>query len=328
MKIKNEEFKALQSKGFFTDAQATITPNNAGLPAGLLSALSTQIVENVLAVRTGEEALGGKAKLIDWAEQEYLLPFVEKTGQTQPYGDYAQPLVSSMNTSFNRQGHYRFSAKYLYGNLEAEQYAKARLDYPSIVLSSVMEALRVEENRTAFEGYIDNTSGQFLCYGLLNNPQLPSYETVLAKDFATMTWEEVLAFFGGAISSLTTNTGNNINGQSKIRVVISASAYANLVVKHTSLGISLIDTISKTYPNMYFVPAIEFDGAYQSENVIYFIGESPIGGVADTTILGYSEFAKMGNVILGDNSLSQSVSAGTIGAVVYKPFMVLRYYGA
>lgn len=328
MKITNEEFKTLQSKGFFTDAQPTITTNNVGLPAGLLSALNTQIVENVLAVRTAEEALGGKAKLVDWADQEYILPFVEKTGKAQPYGDYAQPLVASMNTSFNRQGHYRFSAKYLYGNLEAEQYARARMDYPSIVLSSVMEALRVEENRTAFQGFIDNTSGQFLCYGLLNNPQLPAYETVLAKDFATMTWQEVMAFFGGAVKSLTTNTGNNINGQSKIRVVISASAFADLQTKYTDLGVPVFETIQSRYKGMYFVPAIEFDEAYQGENVIYFIGESPVGGVADTTILGYSEFAKMGNVVLGDNSLSQSVSAGTIGAVVYKPFMILRYYGA
>ena len=328
MKITNQDLRKLQSKGFFTDAQATITSNNVGLPAGLLSALNTQIVENVLAVRTAEEALGKKAKLVDWADQEYILPFIERTGKTQPYGDYAQPLVASMNSSFNRYGHYRFSAKYLYGQLEAEQYSRARIDYAGVCLSSVTEALAVEENRTAFNGFIDNTSGTFLCYGLLNNPQLPSYETVLAKDFATMTWEDVMAFFGGAIAKLTTNTGNNINGQSKIRVVVSASAYAQLVVKYTSLGISVLKTIESTYPNMYFVPAIEFDGAYQSENVIYFIGESPVGGVADTTALGYSEFSKMGNVIQGDYSFSQAVSAGTIGAVVYKPFMILRYYGA
>ena len=47
---------------------------------------------------------------------------------------------------------------------------------------------------------------------------------------------------------------------------------------------------------MYFVPAIEFDGAYLGENVIYFIGESMAGGLEDTTKLGYSEIARMGRL--------------------------------
>jgi len=326
-KITTQELRQLQAKGFFRDAQATVTPNNIGMPAGLLTALSTDIVENILAVRTAEQALGKMEKVIDWADAEYILPFMEKTGKTSPYGDFAQPKTSGLNTSFNKFGHYRFTAKYLYGDLEAEQYSRARINYASVCLSGVTEALAVEQNRTAFHGYLTNTGGDFICYGLLNNPQLPSYETVLAKDFATMTWQEVMAFFGGAIKDLTTQTGNNINGRSKIRVIVSASAFADLLTKYTDLGVAVFETIQARYPNMYFVPAIEFDEAYLTENVIYFIGEAQAGGLPDTTKLGYSEFSKMGNVIQGDYSYSQAVSAGTVGAIVYKPFMVKRYYG-
>ena len=317
----------LRKKGFFTDAQGTITGNNIGLPAGLLSQLSSDIVENVLAKRTAEEALGKMEKLVDWADVEYNLPFVEKTGTTTPYGDFNQGITSGLNTSFEKHGHYLFTAKYQYGDREAEQYARAKMNYAQIALSGATEALAVELNRTAFDGYITNTGGDYLCYGLLNNPLIGNYVNA-NKTFNAMTWVEVMTFFGTAVKALAAQTGNNINGQSNIRVVISASAYADLETKYTDLGVPVLETIQTRYKGMKFVPAIEFDLAYSGTgNVIYFIGESQVGGLPDTTKLGYSEIARMGNVVMGDNSYSQAISAGTVGAVVYKPFMIKRYYG-
>lgn len=322
--MKQSQLNELRSRGYFTDAQATITSNNIGLPANILTSLSAQVVKNVLSYRTADEVLGQREKLVDWGDQEYILPFVEQTGVTTPYGDFAQPAIAGMNTSFNKYGHYRFSGKYLYGTLESEQYSKAKIDYQSMLLNSVTEAIAVEFNRAAFSGYIANSGNQFLCYGLLNTPNLANYQSNTTP-FASMTWEEVMAFFGAAVTKLVTQTGNNINGQSEIRVPISASAFSALQVKYTTLGISVYETILKTYPRMKFIPAIELDAANSSQNVIYFIGQSELGGLPDTTKLGYSEIARMGNVVLGDNSFSQTMSAGTVGAIVYKPFMVVRY---
>ncbi|WP_265604348.1 hypothetical protein, partial [Campylobacter jejuni] len=101
--------------------------------------------------------------------------------------------------------------------------------------------------------------------------------------FSAMTWQEVMAFFAGAISKLVTQSGNNINGKSNIRCVLSATAFTTLQSKYTDLGISVYETLQKTYPNMYFVSAIEFVKAYNNQDVIYFIGESMAGGIAETT---------------------------------------------
>ena len=76
---------------------------------------------------------------------------------------------------------------------------------------------------------------------------------------------------------------------------------------------------------MYFVSAIELDNANNNQNVIYFIGESMAGGIEETTKLGYSELALMGNVVNTDYGFSQAVSAGTCGALVLKPLFVVRY---
>ena len=332
-KISNTELKALQAKGFFnsesnvfSDAMPTFTAQNIGMPAGILTALNPQAVENILALRTGDLALGKREKLLDWADEKYFTPMIERTGQTTPYSDFGMPLVSGLNANFNETGHYRFTAKYQHGNLEAAQYQKGRINYQAFLLSAVTEALAVELNNVAFNGYINNSSRSYICYGLLNNPELPDYEQSL-KTFDAMDWQEVMNFFTKAVTKLTQQTGNNINGESKIRVVISASAFNSLKSKWTNLGISAYEKLQQLYPNMYFVSAIELDKVENNEKAIYFIGESNAGGIADSTKLGYSELALAGNVVQTDNGYSQAISAGTCGALVFKPSFIVRYKG-
>ena len=332
-KISNTELKALQAKGFFnsernvfSDAMPTFTAQNIGMPAGILTALNPQAVENILALRTGDLALGKREKLLDWADEKYFTPMIERTGQTTPYSDFGMPLVSGLNANFNETGHYRFTAKYQHGNLEAAQYQKGRINYQAFLLSAVTEALAVELNNVAFNGYIKNSSLSYVCYGLLNNPELPSYEAA-GKTFDVMDWQEVMNFFTGAVTKLTQQTGNNINGESKIRVVISASAFNSLKSKWTDMGISAYEKLQGLYPNMYFVSAIELDKVENNEKAIYFIGESNAGGIADSTKLGYSELALAGNVVQTDNGYSQAISAETCGALVFKPSFIVRYKG-
>ena len=332
-KISNTELKALQAKGFFnsernvfSDAMPTFTAQNIGMPAGILTALNPQAVENILALRTGDLALGKREKLLDWADEKYFTPMIERTGQTTPYSDFGMPLVSGLNANFNETGHYRFTAKYQHGNLEAAQYQKGRINYQAFLLSAVTEALAVELNNVAFNGYINNSSLSYVCYGLLNNPELPNYEAEQTT-FEAMTWQNIMNFFTKAVTKLTQQTGNNINGESRIRVVISASAFNSLKSKWTNLGISAYEKLQQLYPNMYFVSAIELDKVENNEKAIYFIGESNAGGIADSTKLGYSELALAGNVVQTDNGYSQAISAGTCGALVFKPSFIVRYKG-
>lgn len=333
--ITIQELKALNDKGLFNGLDkvnfsdtlpAPLSATNINAPAGILASLSPSVVENILAKRTGDEALGSKSKLLEWEDEKYFLPFVEKAGQTTPYADNSTPLYTSLNASYNNAGHYRFTSSFVFGDLQARQFSKAKINYADVILRSATEALAVELNRSAFNGYIDNSSNAMLCYGLLNHTELDNY-VAETKTFENSTWEEIVAFFAKAIKALVVKSGNNVNGQSTIRCVISASAFATLQSTFTSLGISVFESLQKTYPNMQFVSAIELDNAYNASNVIYFIGENALGGLDKTTDLGYSELAMMGNVVQNHNGYSQSVSAGTIGAVIYKPTYIVRFSG-
>lgn len=309
------------------DAMPNITPNNIGMPAGILSQVSVEVAETILAYRSGDEALGGRRKLLDWEQQDYYLPLVEKTGSVEPYSDFDDSVASGLNVTFGRTGHYLFSTSYNVGEREAMQLAQGNINSDNYLISASLEALAVELNRVAFNGYVNN-NGSFLVYGLLNNTSLNNYETS-DKKFSDMTYLECVAFFAKAIAKLRSQTGNNIQRGSKLRVVVASNAFDALALKFTDLGVdaitALINKFKELNVEITITPAIELDNANANQDVIYFILENSQGGISDTTTLGYSEIGRMSNVVLGTTYKQQKVSAGTTGAVIYKPSYIVRY---
>lgn len=309
------------------DAMPNITPNNIGMPAGILSQVSVEVAETILAYRSGDEALGGRRKLLDWEQQDYYLPLVEKTGSVEPYSDFDDSVASGLNVTFGRTGHYLFSTSYNVGEREAMQLAQGNINSDNYLISASLEALAVELNRVAFNGYVNN-NGSFLVYGLLNNTSLNNYETS-DKKFSDMTYLECVAFFAKAIAKLRSQTGNNIQRGSKLRVVVASNAFDVLALKFTNLGVdaitALINKFKELNVEITITPAIELDNANANQDVIYFILENSQGGISDTTTLGYSEIGRMSNVVLGTTYKQQKVSAGTTGAVIYKPSYIVRY---
>lgn len=324
--LNHSELRQLQSKGYFCDGMPTATPNNVGMPAGMLAQVSPDIVENILAFRAGDRALGGRKKVLDWFAQEYYLPFVEKAGQTTPYSDLDDALNAGVNVTFGKTGHYLFSSSFVVGEREAQQLAQANIGAQDFLLSASVEALAAELNRVAFNGYA--SGGSFLVYGLLNNPALNAYEAS-DKKIADMTYDEVVAFFVKAMGKLRSQTGNNIQWGSTLRVVVSSEAFDALSGKITQFGTSADTELIKKYKELgvdiSIIPADELNSANAGQNVIYFILDNNLGGVSDTSILGYSEIARMSNIVVGANYTQQKVSAGTAGAVIYKPAYIVRY---
>lgn len=309
------------------DAQPGFSPANINMPAGILSQVSVNVVENILQYRAGDEALGGRQKLLDFYQQEYYVPMVERLGSSVPYNDYDDAISAGINLSFDKTGHYRFSNNVVVGELEEAQLSAANVNARDYITSASSEALMIEFNRVAFNGYVDN-GGKNLVYGLLNNPSLNAYENS-TKKFADMSWEEVVTFFSSAMAKIRKQSGNNIQRGSKLRAVVSAKAFDYLRLKYTNLGVNVLTEIQRSMETIgvefKIISAIELDNANANQDVIYFILENNLGGVSDTTTLGYSEIARMGNVVVGSSYTMQKMSVGTTGAVVFKPAFVLRY---
>lgn len=331
-RVSQEQLAEVQALGFLngvkvTDAPAGFSPTNVNMPAGILSQVSVNVVENILQYRAGDEALGGRQKLLDFYQQEYYIPLVERLGSSVPYNDYDDAISAGINLTFDKTGHYRFSNNIVVGELEEAQLSAANVNARDYITSASAEALMIEFNRVAFNGYVDN-AGKNLVYGLLNNPSLNNYENS-TKKFSEMTWEEVITFFSNAMAKIRTQSGNNIQRGSKLRAIVSAKAFDYLRLKYTNLGVNVLTEIQRSMETIgvefKIISAIELDNANANQDVIYFILENNLGGVSDTTTLGYSEIARMGNVVVGSSYTMQKMSVGTTGAVVFKPAFVVRY---
>lgn len=322
----NNLIKKAQDRGIFRvdDSLPPMMPNNMGLPAGILTQLSVEVVENILQARTAEKVIGPKFKALDFADEEYYNPFVETLGQTSIYGDYMDNLVADINVSFNRTGHYLFSALWRVGEREREKLSKARINADQYKMLAVSEALAIEFNRTAFSGYMQNAGNKFLVTGLTNDPNLLPAISATNK-INTMTEEQIINFFATAIGKLASQTGNNITPDSKIRVGMPTSVFTFLSGKVNQYGLSVIEQIKKGFPNLELISSIELENAVNNQSMMVFIGESNAGGTPDTMRLGYSEIMRMSNIVIDHNNTSQVVTTGTTGTITLKPLFVVRY---
>lgn len=328
--INNNLMNQLNNKGILTNlrvydsANATL-PNNV-IGAGILTALSQKVLNSILAKRSADELIGTRNKLLDFGDHEYAVPFIETLGATTPYGDYINPLSSDINLSFNRIGHYRFTTLYKIGTLEAEQLGKSRVEAQEMKLNAALNALSIEFNRVAFHGYVHNNA--YLVYGLLNDPKLSAAEAA-PKKFNTMSYQELVSFFANAISKLSKQSGNNINVNSKIKVGIPPQALAilNSITPDANNAFTALNALKNSYPNIEFISAVELESENGTSDMLVLIGESEAGGITDTAELGYSEFARAGNLVIGLHSTEQALDTGTVGAVIYKPDFIVRYTG-
>lgn len=322
----NNLIRAAQNKGIFRvdDSLPPMMPTNMGLPAGILSQLSTEVVENILQARTADKIIGQKFKALEFEDEEYYNPFVETLGQTSVYGDYMDNLVSDINVSFNKTGHYLFSALWRVGERERAKLNKAKINADQYKMLAVSEALAIEFNRTAFNGYMTNVGNKFLVNGIVNDPSLPPAININAK-IMTMTEEQIISFFASAIGRLAEQTGNNITPDSKIRVGIPTTIFTALSGRVNQYGLSIIEQLKRGFPNLELISSIELENVINDQSMIVFIGESNAGGTPDTMRLGYSEIMRMSNIVIDHNNTSQVVTTGTTGTIVLKPPFVVRY---
>lgn len=322
--------KRLQDKGIMRveDSQfAPLTTPNVGIPQSLLTQLSNRVVEIVLRKRNADKVIGVRNKLLDWEDEELKVPLTETIGQVTPYSDFGMSRNSAVNFNFIRTGNYRFSAKFQVGQLESKQLSKIKIDAYAKKFDAAQTALMIEFNNVAFNGHIDSSANSYICYGLFNNPDMPAYQAV-GKTWDTSIWSEVVESIGKGVQDLIEKSGGTVTEDSPIKFSLPPVKLAMLKNMRTDLGISVFDMVKASYPNMEFISAIEMAKAYTGGvDVMYFEATIEEGGTDLTMEQGYSEMSLMGNPVMGDSSVSQKISSGSLGTILYKPIAISRWQG-
>lgn len=304
----------------------TLTTPNATMPAGILTNISPNMVEIVLKKRTAEIVAGGKQKLLNWQQNDIIVPIVEKAGETAGYTDYDNAPVSGTNATFARRGHYRFSASVKIGRLQSMQMSEARISLEQSNLDAALEALAIKFNTIAFEGW-KSPDLTYPIYGILNDPGLSAYKEAGFAADGSATFEQVYNEVRAAIQELIVQSGNHLDLNSPYRLCMANSIFMTMTSINALGTTPVIDALRMIIPNLTVEMIPEFEKAYNKTNdVFYIIGENNIGGVQNTCDLGFSELALASSAVAYENHTSQVFSSGSVGSVFYKPYNVVRRY--
>lgn len=335
-KLNYNEIKALQSKGFFTVDEnvrtmdggvAGLTSGNNFIPAGLLTNLSPDMVKVITRKRTADSLVGPKKKVLDWAQNDVVIPVLEQLGEAQAYSDYGTPSAVGVNPTFVNAGHYRYFTKIQVGALESEQLSLARIAAEAEKTAAALEVLAIQDNNISIFGLASVPEGAaYPVRGLLNTDTLPAYEAMTTTG-TTATFATIYEDVQSMISEIIVASNGHIDPTSKFVLAIPSgrSTWLGLV---NDFGRSVLEILKINYPNLEIVLSPELAGAYTGGlDAVYMRAEAAgLGNVADTAVQGFSEFARASAVEVKALVKEQVLSAGTVGAIVYRPYLFARRY--
>lgn len=318
----------LNTKGILNvqtgDSAPSYTGANIGMPGGILTSVNPAMVKVLTQPRKAEQLLGGRAKLLDWAETSALTPIVEQIGRADRYSDFENPTYMAVNLKFVKKGHALLTKGINVGNRREMQMSLAKVNEEQIQVQGALESLALGMNDIAFRG--DTTKGlEAPVTGLLNDPSLSSY-IVSTTTKSAPTFKTIYADVNRLFGELVTQAASWVDQNTEMTLGIAANRWSYLT-EVTDYSKSVMETLKANFPNMKFmaIPNFNADQTDNNKDVMYLIAQSEeVGSMKETGVIGYSEIGMASPIVQGTNSRQQQFMTGTLGAVIYKPFLIAR----
>ncbi len=299
---------------------AILTPN-ASVPAYMRAYADPRVVEILTAARNYRK-IAPEVKFGDVTTSFARFASVEFTGTATPYGDYDGNGQVGVNAAYPVREQYLFQTTLKVGDLEQAMNASVNLDLYANKQKSAAILLDTEFNRFALYG----VAGKSI-YGLLNDPNLNtaiSPETVdSSTDWDGKTCDEQMADINKLYKALIEQAGGHIDDTTPLAMLISPGTMADLN-KRNAYGIACKDMVKDTFPNMEIVVVPELANASTGDTMIIMAKEIMGQNVVE---FGYSEKYHAHEPVRGLSDVSQKISAGTYGAIVYLPFAIATMTG-
>jgi hypothetical protein len=309
------------------DAQPTLVTNpNAGIPFYFTQWIDPDVVRVLQTPNKGAE-IYGEEKKGDWTTQTALFPMVENTGEVSSYGDYNENGRSDVNAQWEARQSYLFQTIIEYGDLETDRAGEARLN---LVAEKQRSAALTLDKFMDFTYHFGVTG--LSCYGILNEPSLPSALTPTTKAATGVKWvnngqvvaqaSEIFADFQMLFNQLTSVTYGYVDMNSRFKLVFPNNVAAAFSAVN-SFGITVRDFIAKTFPNVEYVTDPRY--ATQAGNVVQLIAETFNGN--KTGYCAFNEKMRDHMVVRATSSFKQKRTSGTFGFILKHPLGVAQMLG-
>lgn len=312
--------------------QPTVTTGSVGTPVQFLQNWLPGFVFVITAARKIDD-LVGILNTGSWEDEQIVQGILERTGTSQPYGDYTNVPLSSWNTNFNYRTVVRFEEGMKVGVLESARAARLRVDDSGMKREAAALALEIIRNTVGFSGF---NAGNNNTYGFLNDPGLLGYTTVATNAAATSTlWSrktflEICNDIRVAIVTLRNQSQDTIDPEKMDLTLAVATDSVDYLTTTSDFGISVRAWLEDAYPRCRVVSAPQLNLANGGANVFYLYADkiadmSTDGGQvfiqpvpAKFQVLGVQQLAK---------AYEEDFSNATAGVMCKRPYAVTRWSG-
>lgn len=322
----NDFKKIVNDCNYSMDSDLVTIPNISNL-VQFFQYWYPEVIEILTSARKIDEIVG-RTIAGDWEDEEIVNIILEKTGTPKLYGDHTNIPLTSWNENFERRNIVRLELGCESGILEELRASKMKINSNNEKKASVALSLAIEMNKIGFYGY---NNGSYKTYGLLNDPNLPSYITVNIGAGGDTTWEsktfeEILADIQNAIQQVTTQLKGLFDNKKDGFQIVLGTSRDTFLNKPNALGTdSIYSYLKRTYPNIRFVFAPEFDNAENGDNIFYVIVDKVNG--KDTIKQFIQDAFRLLGVERKAKAVLEDYSCSSAGVIVRYPLGVVRYIG-
>ncbi len=252
--------------------QPVTTPAN-GVPVQFLQEFLPGVVNILTKIRTAD-LVAPVAVAGDWWMEEVVLKIMEHTASPRLYSDHGGVPLASFNETYERRQIVRFELGCEMAPLADARSGATGTNPQAEKREATTEAFEILRNEIAYSGF---NTGTGKTYGILNDPNLPSYVTVATGAGGDTTWSsktvaERVSDIVTAFAALRVQSGGRINPEkdaTKLSVALSVVDLMNESDSTFSNGMTVREWLSKNYPACTVEAIPEFDEANGGEDVFY-----------------------------------------------------------
>ncbi len=299
---------------------ATLTPTlvgtpNAGIPNYLTTYVDPKVIEVNVAPMNAAELIG-ESKKGDWTTLVAAFVQAEPTTRVATYGDYSSDGSSDANINYPQRQSYFFQTWTRWGERQLEMAGAGRVDLASQLNYSSALGLAKFLNAS----YLFGIAG-LQNYGLTNDPRLIA-PVAAGTNWATGTPDAIFNSLVAQFKALATQSNGIIKQTDELKVGLDPTALADM--NNVNIyGLSAAKLIKDAFPRMEFVMIPEY--ATAGGRLVQMWAPKVEG--QETATCGFTEKMRAHAIERYSSYFRQKKSAGTWGAVIFKPFAMAAQLG-
>lgn len=299
---------------------ASLTPTlvgtpNAGIPTYLTTYVDPKVIEVLVAPMKAAEIVG-ESKKGDWTTLTATFIQAEPLTKVATYGDYSADGDSSANVNYPQRQAYFFQTWTRWGQRELDMAGAGRVDWAAQLNYSSALGLAKFLNST----YLFGVSG-LQNYGLTNDPRLPA-PISLSINWATAAPEAIYNSIVALYKALQTQSQGIVEQTDELKLAMPPTAAGDLNSVNT-YGLSAAKLLKDAFPKLEIVTVPEYDTA--SGRLVQMWAPKIEG--QETATCAFTEKMRAHAIERYSSYFRQKKSAGTWGAVVFRPLGVAQLLG-